>query len=247
MREDFPQLLCEKSRLCYPWFGSRNQETLAIRRKPVEVEGDLFNEDIEEGAIFSGDRVKIRPVGFWSRKDLNENLSPLARFLEKSVGRKWSEVFAEICAVSPNSAVGSHVFQHLFDAVALSASIVGGKVIAKTPTFKLNGRGPWAVHPVTGCLVLDEGYNRSYKPKKGLCKISATLLSDGDQILIARVKGVWHTCNITTEENHYVGDRKLPSEAEELRAYLQSNKLFCGNFRPAKGRRLKRVCDFLRK
>jgi len=38
MREDFPQLLCEKSRLRDPWFGSKNLETLAIRRKPVEVE-----------------------------------------------------------------------------------------------------------------------------------------------------------------------------------------------------------------
>jgi hypothetical protein len=246
MREDFPQLLCEKSRLRDPWFGSKNLETLAIRRKTVEVEEDLFDDDIDEGAIFSGGRVKIRPVGFWSRKDLNENLSPLARFLEKSVGRKWSEVFAEICAVSPNSAVGSHVFEHLFDAVALSASIVGGKVVAKTPTHRLNGRGPWAVHPVTGCLVLDEGY-KGNKPQKGLRKISATLLSDGDRILIARVKGVWHTCNITTKDSYHVGNGDLPPEAEELRAYLQSNKLFGENFRPAKGRRLKRVCDFLRK
>lgn len=48
------------------------------------------------------------------RKELNENLSPLYRFLEKSVGRKWDDVYSEITEnLNPNNAVQYHILQHL--------------------------------------------------------------------------------------------------------------------------------------
>lgn len=51
-------------------------------------------------------------------KHLNENLAPLRRFLVRRVGRKWDDVYAEICAtIRPDSAVQKHVLDHLRDMV----------------------------------------------------------------------------------------------------------------------------------
>jgi hypothetical protein len=47
-------------------------------------------------------------------KNLNENLRPLFQFLEKSVGRRWDDVYSEICAnINPNKAIDYHVLQHV--------------------------------------------------------------------------------------------------------------------------------------
>ena len=58
------------------------------------------------------------------RKDLNENLAPLRRFLASQVGRPWDKVYAEICAnLKPTSTVQQHVRAHLPDFVALKLRV----------------------------------------------------------------------------------------------------------------------------
>ena len=56
-------------------------------------------------------------------KSLNENLAPLARFLQRRVGRRWDDVFSEICAgLDTGSTVKTHVRQHLRDLVLFGIS-----------------------------------------------------------------------------------------------------------------------------
>lgn len=51
-------------------------------------------------------------------RTFGENLSPLRRFLESRVGKKWDEVYSEIKSTVPNNGtVQNHVYQHLFDFV----------------------------------------------------------------------------------------------------------------------------------
>lgn len=51
-------------------------------------------------------------------KDFNENLAPLTRFLRSRCGRRWDDVYAEICAtLDTGSTVKMHVRQHLDDLV----------------------------------------------------------------------------------------------------------------------------------
>lgn len=51
-------------------------------------------------------------------KGLNENLAPLVRFMQRRVGRRWDDVFSEICAgLDTGSTVKMHVRQHLSDFV----------------------------------------------------------------------------------------------------------------------------------
>ena len=54
-------------------------------------------------------------------KQLNENLSPLRRYLEKQVGRPWDKVFSEIASVlRADSTVQKHVRDHIWDFVTLN-------------------------------------------------------------------------------------------------------------------------------
>ncbi len=58
-------------------------------------------------------------------KHLNENLAPLVRFLRSRRGRKWDDVFSEICAgLDTGSTVKMHVRQHIDDFV-LSRIAIG--------------------------------------------------------------------------------------------------------------------------
>lgn len=56
-------------------------------------------------------------------KSLNENLAPLVRFIRKQVGRRWDDVFSEICAhLDTGSTVKMHVRTHLKDFVLFGIS-----------------------------------------------------------------------------------------------------------------------------
>jgi hypothetical protein len=54
------------------------------------------------------------------RKQLNENLNPLKRYIERQVGRPWRKVYAEISQnLRISSTVQQHVRDHLHDFVAV--------------------------------------------------------------------------------------------------------------------------------
>jgi hypothetical protein len=56
-------------------------------------------------------------------KSLNENLAPLLRFLRSRRGRRWDDVFSEICArLDTGSTVKMHVRMHLEDLVMVRIS-----------------------------------------------------------------------------------------------------------------------------
>jgi hypothetical protein len=57
-------------------------------------------------------------TGHW--KELNENLAPLRRFLERQVGRPWDKVYSEIAAhLRADNTVQQHVRDHLRNFVAV--------------------------------------------------------------------------------------------------------------------------------
>jgi hypothetical protein len=48
------------------------------------------------------------------RKELNEYLSPLKRYIQSQVGRPWNKVYSEICQrIDRSSAIQIHILQHL--------------------------------------------------------------------------------------------------------------------------------------
>ena len=55
----------------------------------------------------------------WSGKELNENLAPLYRFIHSRVGKRWDDVYSEICAnIKVTSTVQDHIRIHLAQMVS---------------------------------------------------------------------------------------------------------------------------------
>ena len=72
--------------------------------------------DVENAPSHEGIR---RRYSDYERKELNENLAPLRRYLVRQVGRPWNKVFGEICQHLRNdNTVQEHVRLHLDDFVS---------------------------------------------------------------------------------------------------------------------------------
>ena len=114
MRKDIAKILVTTPRIG-SWM--KNDEVLYRRRERIDEDYD--------GPTRTSMRPKD-PRGRWTeRKMLNEYLNPLYRFLEKRVGRNWDRVYSEIRQNNrPGSAVGEHIFQHLFDYVRVKTTDV---------------------------------------------------------------------------------------------------------------------------
>ena len=60
----------------------------------------------------------------YDRKELNENLNPLVRYLRSQVGRNWDQVYSEMCEVmDTRSACQAHIWQHAKDDVETNTFI----------------------------------------------------------------------------------------------------------------------------
>ena len=104
-------------------------------------------------------KVSMKKSAGWGRKSLNENLSPLQRFLNSRVNRKWDKVYSEICEnLKPTSAVQQHVRDHLKDFVEINPFFDGKKVFYSD----------WRAHELwDGALYVDlKGFLRKYKHRR---------------------------------------------------------------------------------
>lgn len=171
MREDMAKVIVERPRL-----GHRHPEPGPRRRKRERHE-------LEEAPRHEG--MKGRSSSKW----LNENLAPLRRFLEGSVGRPWSKVHAELCArIAPSSAVQKHVLDHARDFVATDVELRGDEVWGTTRCggyCRLDGRGGRRlyVHPVTGLVVEVRRKKRSRLDGQCICR---------DRRSYRRIDGIWY-------------------------------------------------------
>ena len=131
MRDDMARVIVERPRI--PAFKSRKGRRQALEDLPK-------HEGLRRAQSLRGDR-----------KQLNENLAPLRRYLEGQVGRPWNKVYAEIAMrLRVDNTVQQHVRDHLRDFVAI------------TPRLQIHDRlafmreGLWwqplYVNPVSGLL-----------------------------------------------------------------------------------------------
>lgn len=105
MRADMFKVIVER-----PRWGSRHAPAVKLKRS-------------NPGIHFIGHKRHAKTeAAYW--KSLNENLKPLIRFLRSRRGRRWDDVFSEICAaLDTGSTVKMHVREHLEDFVATRISI----------------------------------------------------------------------------------------------------------------------------
>ncbi|MFN3212562.1 MAG: hypothetical protein ACE37M_05630 [Henriciella sp.] len=106
MREDMFKVIVER-----PRWGSRH----AARSK-------LRYDKVPDRKHATGHRMVLESEG-WT-KCLNENLSPLKRYLNKQVGRPWDKVYSEISEhLDTGSTVKQHVRDHLTDFILVKVTV----------------------------------------------------------------------------------------------------------------------------
>ncbi len=174
MREDMAQVIVERPRI--KPFNSRKGRRQALDDLPA-------HEGMRRAQALRGDR-----------KQLNENLAPLRRYLESQVGRPWNKVYAEIAArLRIDSTVQQHVRDHLRDFVAV------------TPRRNISGwwtsidGGLWRqslyVHPVTGLLcrtdkLPEERARRRAQRNKAATPIERVPLNEDRELRL--INGLWY-------------------------------------------------------
>ena len=118
MRSDFNKLLTERERL------SSRSSFHEVRRTKT------FNQ--VDGDVAMGGREGMRHRYSWwydERKQFNENLRPLRNFLQVNVGRKWDDVYSEICKnFDKRKVINQHILTHLFQYVETNTRLIDGKV-----------------------------------------------------------------------------------------------------------------------
>lgn len=105
MREDMFKVIVER-----PRWGSRHS-------KPAKLRLDRM-----PGRKHATGRRMAMEQGY--TRGLNENLAPLKRYLHKQVGRKWDQVFSEICQhLDTGHTVKMHVREHIDDFIVTKVTV----------------------------------------------------------------------------------------------------------------------------
>lgn len=124
--------------------------------------------DFDEEGVYSGYKESMRPKGTRiERKQLNENLMPLIRFLESKVGNNWNNVYSEIREnINPNSSIQKHILNHVKQFVITDTVLLeDGRIISYVPYWQRDSdyyvlndankeisKNEFYVHPETGIL-----------------------------------------------------------------------------------------------
>ena len=112
MRKDMSKVLVTTPRV-----GSslKNDDVKQLRRTKPSENGDDMPSKMG---------MKPRLKKFRDRKQLNEYLNPLLRYLVANCGRPWNKIYSEIKEKNPKgNAVTEHIYEHLFDYVCLNPII----------------------------------------------------------------------------------------------------------------------------
>lgn len=146
MKDDLAKLLCERPRK-----GAGTSSYRSIRKR---AKRDF---DMNPPSGMRKVHTAYRVGG--ERKELNEFLNPLYRYLNKQAGRKWNDVYSEIRAViNTNSAVQMHIMQHLWWVVHKDVVMING--VPHHPTYG------WALERTRG------SYREMYiDPRNGILKM----------------------------------------------------------------------------
>ena len=133
MRQDMTKVIVERPRRGYR-FSVNKGEGRRLQRM-----------DIEELPY----RQSMRAPWRSHRREFDDHLKPLERYLHKQAGRPWSEVYSEICQhADSRSVVGNHLREHVFYMVDQDVREVDGELIGRW-----GSPGNLYVHPRTGLLI----------------------------------------------------------------------------------------------
>lgn len=185
MRQDISKVICERPRLL-----ASDEATRVSRRN--------WRQNPNDDMTFIGMK-KIHKIRHgYNTKELNENLRPLCRFLGSRCGKKWNDVYSEICAnLSKNSAIQLHVFQHLDHMVEKNTQIINGEICDSKGKILYRGFRDMYYVDSDGILqrlvkVPKRNYNRNSKSGTYDGTNIKYIRSDDPFIDYCLINGVWY-------------------------------------------------------
>lgn len=207
MRDDMAKVIVERPRI--PAFKVRKGRDQPLDDMPT-------HEGIRRVHALRGDR-----------KTLNENLTPLRRFLEGQVGRPWDKVYSEIAAhLRIDSTVQQHVRDHLHDFVAVKPRRInqGWRSLRRGALW----RQPLYVDPITGLLCRT---SRLPEEKARLRRAKQKPAKPVDRIVLTKDRGlrlirdVWYEVQFAAlPEPSYRSCQEI--ERRRLKTYHRRSPIF---------------------
>lgn len=198
MRKDLNKLLCEEERN-----GSSRNFKEVRRARIFQIEDEEFSAGRESMT------KRYHVIG--NNKNFGEHLTPLYGIVRKNVGRKWDDVYSELCEVfDMRSVVNAHILQHLWFYVE--------RYVYVDKDGELMVRGSWRfgaeslatssceyfIHPGTGILTKNEHYktytqrNREGKEKREAEKRKTCIvISKTQELRRIGEDSPWFVCTLT--------------------------------------------------
>lgn len=156
-----------------PRVGGCGKENLRVNRHNARIACKMAIDDADiETPDFHGMKRVHTPSrhSYDDKKQPNENLRPLRRFLRSKIGQNWNKIYSEIMnGLNLNNAVQYHVWQHLIqfgevqtktymeDGLIMGSGVLGPEVISDKG---YNYRDEFYVDPRDGTLRCTEIKNR---------------------------------------------------------------------------------------
>lgn len=192
MRPDMAKVIVERPRL-----GGGVRRPKGIRKRECLALADQLP---------SREGIKRRWRS-WPKR-LNEHLGPLRRYLQSQVGRPWNKVHSEISQhLRLDSAVQSHVLDHLDDYVARHVDEIDGELYSRGgyrighPLHSL-----FYVCPRTGLLRENKWRERFRKTK---AKPPTDRVAVDSQRQYWRVGGIWYEVQLAPFNFYAIGRRDV--------------------------------------
>lgn len=205
MRQDMSKVVTERPRV-------------GMRVKAPKGEGKqkqrLRNKDYED----SPKREKIRrkwKSGWWDCKEFTDVLGPLRGYLLKQVGRKWDDVYSEICKTLPAKTLqGKHIRDHIDWMVCKHVQIIDG--------VPCDGEGGMSYGlPLQGSKYFELVY---VDPRDGILKktperearrykksFNPDVIKVDEKIQMHKIGGIWYEIKVKkVNPDHYKREYKIP-------------------------------------
>ncbi len=159
MRSDMAKLIVER-----PRGGCRNKFPRGAKRYRLPRDAD------DDTGLPHIEGMKRAWQTWKNMKWQSENLAPLIRFLQSSVGKPWNDVWSEISQhVRVDSTVQNHVRDHVLWLVVRHVRIIDGQPCSVgypfgwQPIWGRHWRDRFYVHPDTGLLMMSPSFRSCRK------------------------------------------------------------------------------------
>lgn len=219
MRKDMGKVLTEKYRR-----GGRLKDVKGRKRTEDRIPYEDQPIGKERGNLCR------KWISNWSNhKEFDINLSPLCGFVLSRVGRKWDDVYSEICrAMNKNSIVQAHIFQYLCNYVAIEVYLKNGipyEFHQRKYRCGMQVYQETYVDPTTGILCKTPTTKKRYRCKTVRPDPSKYAKGPGPMVCYAKdttySSGIWYEC--------FLKDKTLVKEPVYLR-----NRLYRWNLIPVR-------------